>query len=80
MCKMYALSSIAHKLSLGRTSRPVSEDSVYQWVRAGILKAERASYEQRGCGKYHLLVKESHLIEVLRDKGYDVEALFPNAD
>lgn len=78
MSNKYALSSIAYKLSSVKGNRFISEDTVYRWVKSGALKAERAPYNQRGCGKYHLLVDKSDLSEFLCEKGYDVESLFPN--
>ncbi|MMZ67799.1 hypothetical protein D1872_304220 [compost metagenome] len=73
----YTLATIARKLSASNHGRFVTEDSVYQWVKTGQLQVQRIPYNERGFGKYPYAVEEAHLIDVLREKGFDVVSLFP---
>ncbi|GFN31664.1 hypothetical protein PCURB6_19240 [Paenibacillus curdlanolyticus] len=41
MERYYTLSSISRKLSASNKSQFVTEDTVWKWVKQGILKAER---------------------------------------
>jgi hypothetical protein len=80
MERQYTLASIAQKLSASNRGRFVSEDTVMSWVRNGTLTIERIPYNKRGYGRFPYLVEETHLMEVLRDKGYDASLIVPNAD
>lgn len=80
MEKLYTLATIAHKLSASNRGRFVSEDTVMSWVRSGTLQAERVPSNKRGYGRYPYLVKETHLIEVLQEKGYDTTLIVSNAE
>ncbi|RNB72196.1 hypothetical protein [Brevibacillus panacihumi] len=75
----YTLATIARKLSASNHGRFVTEDSVYQWVKTGQLQVQRIPYNERGFGKYPYAVEEAHLIDVLREKGFDVVSLFPTS-
>lgn len=75
MEKLYTIATIAHKLSASNRGRFVSEETVMTWVRSGTLQACRVPNNKQGYGRYPYLVEESHLVEVLRDKGYDTSLI-----
>lgn len=80
MAKMYTLSSIARKLSVSNRGGFVSEDAVWSWVKNGTIKAERVTDKVQNWGKHPYWVEESHLKEVLCEKGFDVDSLFPEVE
>lgn len=80
MVRYYTVTAIAQRLSVQNSSRMVTEDTVYRWIRQGRLQVERIKGNNRGYGKYPYWAEAEHLKSVLNEMGYDADRLFTEND
>ncbi|USG67358.1 hypothetical protein NDK47_08830 [Brevibacillus ruminantium] len=80
MERYYTLSTISRKLSASNKTQFVTEDTVWKWVKQGILKAERVPDNVVDWGKYPYWVEETQLQAVLQSMGYDISLFCDKAD
>jgi hypothetical protein len=73
---MYTLASVARKLSSSNRGHFVTEDTLWSWVKQGVLQAERVPKDVSNWGKYPYWAEESHWRAVLEAKGYDADSIF----
>lgn len=73
---MYTLASVARKLSASNRGQFVTEDTLWSWVKQGLLQVERVPDHVQNWSKYPYWAAESHWKAVLEAKGYDADSIF----